>query len=71
MDETQKAEEKRKSGEKESSAMKQIRKALEENRSFIFVGTSDKDPVLIGERTRSTEEKKALKKISHCLMEEL
>ena len=71
MDETQKAEEKRKSGEKESSAMKQIRKALEENRSFIFVGTSDKDPVLIGERTRSTEEKKAIKKISHCLMEEL
>ena len=71
MDETQKAEEKRKHGEQESSTMKQIRKALEENRSFIFVGTSDKDPVLIGERTRSTEEKKAIKKISHCLMEEL
>ena len=71
MDETQKAEEKRKSGEEESSTMKQIRKALEENRSFIFVGASDKDPVLIGERKRSTEEKKAIKKIIHCLMEEL
>ena len=51
--------------------MRQIRKALEENRSFIFIGDSDKDPILIGERTRHTEEKKEIKKISHFLIEKL
>ena len=69
--ETQKTEEKKKAGEEESSTMRQIRKALEENRSFIFVGDSDKDPILIGERTRRTEEKIEIKKISHFLIEKL
>ena len=70
-DETQKDKEKRKSEEEESRTMKQIRKAIEENRSFIFVCASDKKPILIGERTRSTEGKKEMKKISQYLIEEL
>ena len=67
MDETQKTEEEKKDEEEESSTMKQITKALEENRSFIFVGASDKEPVLIGKRRGSTEEKKAIKKINNFL----
>ena len=70
-DEKQKTEEKKNAGEEESSIMTKIRKALEENRSFVFVGASDKDPVLIGERTGSNEEKISIKKINHCLIGEL
>ena len=66
-DKTQEIEEKEKAGEEESSTMKQIRKAFEENRSFIFVGASDKEPILIGKGTRSTEEKKAIKIINEFL----
>ena len=47
-DETQETEKTKKAGEEESSTLKQIKKALEENRSFVFVEASDKDPILIG-----------------------
>ena len=67
-DETEK---KKNTGEEECNTLKKIKKALEENRSFVFVGASDRDPILIGERTRSTEEKKAIKKIIQCLIKEL